>query len=169
MSDQFVSNTLLSNVMSLAPKTDEISVFISENNLDLLFLTETWLNNTVEDTHVLLPNCNLMRRDRSIGHHGGVCFYSNEFIKVHRLHEFEDPNLEVLWTSIRPPRFPRGIPCIVNATVYHPPNAADNIMLDYLCRSLVTAEGHYTGCGIIIAGGFNHLNVKHLCYEFNLK
>ena len=118
---------------------------------------------------MLLPNYNLMRRDQLIGHHGGVCFYSEESIKVDRLHGFEDPNLEVFWTYIRPPRLPRGIPCIVNATVYHPLNAADNIMLDYLCRSLVTVEGHYNGCGIIIAGGFNHLNVEHLCYEFNLK
>ena len=38
--------------MSLVQKMDEISVFISENNLDLLFLSETWLKNTVEDTHV---------------------------------------------------------------------------------------------------------------------
>ena len=102
--------------MSLVSKMDEISAFISEKNLDLLFLTETWLRNTVEDTHMLLPY-NLMRRDRTIGHHGSVCFYSKESIKVHRLHEFEDPNLEVFWTYIRPPRLPRGIPCIVNGTV----------------------------------------------------
>ena len=41
-------------------------------------------------------------------------------------------------------------------------------MLDYLCRSLVTAEGLYLGCGIVNAGDFNHLNIEHLCYEFNL-
>ena len=109
--------------MSLVPKMDEISVFISENNLDLLFLTETWLRNTVEDTHVLLPNYNLMRRDRTTGHHGGVCFHSNESIKVHRLIEFEDPNLEVLWSYIRPLDFQEGyhVSSTVLSTIHQVP------------------------------------------------
>lgn len=110
-----------------------------------------------------------MRKDRTIGLHGSVCVYSKESIKVHHLTELECPNLEVLWSFIRPFRLPRGLLCIINATVYHPTNGDDNILLDHLRNSLIIIGGCYPGSGIIIAGDFNHLNIKQLCYEFNLK
>jgi hypothetical protein len=53
--------------------------------------------------------------------------------------------------------------------VYHPTNGDDNILLDHLRNSLIIIGGRYPGSGIIIAGDFNHLNIKQLCYEFNLK
>ena len=53
-------------------------------------------------------------------------------------------------------RLPRGIPCIIAATIYHPPSASNNIMLEYLSKTLTTVEGLFPGCGIILAGDFNH-------------
>ena len=71
--------------------------------------------------------------------------------------------------ELRPARLPRGIPCVVAATVYHPPCANDNEMLEYLSKSLTDIEGLFPGCGIIIAGDFNHLNIKNLARQFQLK
>ena len=67
------------------------------------------------------------------------------------------------------PRLPRGIPCIIAATIYHLPNASNNIMLEYLSKTLMTIEGHFPGCGIILAGGFNHLDIKIISRQFQLK
>jgi hypothetical protein len=81
------------------------------------------------------------------------------------------PQLEVLWTYIKPTRLPRGIPCVIVGTVYHthyPVGASDNAMLDYLASSLTVIEGRYPGCGILITGDFNRLNVSRLLKQFKL-
>ena len=64
------------------------------------------------------------------------------------------------------------ISCIVFGTVYHtryPVGASDNAMLDYLASSLITIEGRYPGCGILLTGDFNRLNLSRLLKQFKLK
>ena len=75
----------LSNVMSLAPKIDEIRVSVAQHKPDLVFLTETWLKESIGDPVISLPNYNLTRRDRTQGIHGGVCLFSNSSIVTERL------------------------------------------------------------------------------------
>ena len=106
--------------MSLTPKIDEICYFVSQYNPDFIFITETWLRESVGDNQVTLPGYNIQRRDCSSGDHEGVCLYLNEGIKFNILCDIEDSNLEVLWVQTRPARLPRGIPCIIAATIYHP-------------------------------------------------
>ena len=134
-SKEFVPSILLSNVMSLTPKIDEIRHFVSQDYPNFIFITETWLRESVEDNQVTLPGYNIQRRDRSSGDHGGVCLYLNEGIKFNILRDIEDSNSEVLWVQTRPARLPRGIPCIIAATIYHPPSASNNIMLEYLSKT----------------------------------
>ena len=79
---------------------------------------------------------------------------------------------EVLWTFIRPMRLPRGFPCIIVGTMYHshyPESASDKAVLDYLATSLTTIEGRYPGCGILLTGDFNRLNISRLLHRFKLK
>ena len=110
---EFASNTLLSNVMTLAPKIDEICLFTSQDNFDYIFLTETWLRFAVGDNHVTLPNYNLTRRDGNLGIHGGLCLYLKKSIKFKHLDDLHDSDFEVLWAHARPQRTQRGFPCIV--------------------------------------------------------
>ena len=147
---EFAPSILLLNVMSLAPKIDEIRLFTPQRNFDLIFLTETWLRDSVGDNIVALPNYNLIRRDRTSGVHGGVCLYSKDSINIKRLYALEDPSFEVLWIHTRPRRLPKGIPGVVTATVtYHPPSANNNDMLEYLSNSLTQVEGLFPDCGFI--------------------
>ena len=155
--------------MSLTPKINEIRHFVSQYNPDFIFITETWLRESVEDNQVTLPGYNVQRQDRSSGDHGGVCLYLNEGIKFNILRDIEDSNSEVLWVQTRPARLPKGIPCIIAATIYHPPSASNNIMLEYLSKTLTTVEGLFPGCGIILAGDFNHLDIKIISCQFQLK
>jgi hypothetical protein len=71
-SREFVPNIVLTNVMSLLPKIDEIRVFTETHSIDLFFISETWLKSNVGDDQPILPGYNLERLDRRIGIH--VCF-----------------------------------------------------------------------------------------------
>ena len=72
----FVPNIRSVNVMSLTPKIDEIRVFSKSIDIDLFFITETRLKNTINDNQVALSGINMERLDRRIGVHGGVCLFS---------------------------------------------------------------------------------------------
>ena len=73
-SREFVPNIVLTNVMSLLPKIDEIRVFTETHSIDLFFISETWLKSNVGDDQLILPGYNLERLDRRIGIHGKNAF-----------------------------------------------------------------------------------------------
>ena len=49
------------NVMSLVPKLDELRILTSAQSFDLGFITETWLQESVCDTHATLFDYHLVR------------------------------------------------------------------------------------------------------------
>lgn len=77
--------------------------------------------------------------------------------------------IEVLWIKTRPTRLPGGAPCVFTGTLYHPPSANDDIILDYLAKSLTDLEGRYLECGIVLAGEFNRLKVSRLSHQSRMK
>ena len=77
----FVPSVLLSNVMSMAPKIDEIREVLGNSNVDLGCFVETWLQEHIPDQIVAAAGYNLIRRDRCVGQHGGVCAYVRKTIK----------------------------------------------------------------------------------------
>jgi hypothetical protein len=66
---------LLSNVMSLVPKIDEVRIVANSVNPDFNSVTETWLQNHVHSNFVELNCYNIVRKDRQAGTHGGICLY----------------------------------------------------------------------------------------------
>mgnify|MGYP001800060252 FL=1 len=164
---------VLANMMSLSPKIDELRRFVNDKRPDLVSLTETWTyDSDACDHHRHIPGCNLILKNRTVGIHGGLGLYINSKISFKALTDLYHPNFEVLWAHLRPSRLPRGYPCIVFGTVYHtlhPEGACDNVMLEYLTTSLTTIEGLYPGCGIIVTGDFNRLNISRLMGQFKMK
>ena len=131
--DQFVPSLLLTNVMSLAPKMDEIRVFLSDHDFDICCITETWLRPAIDDNVVNIKNYTIIRKDRTHSQHGGVCIYIRNAVKFEVLRNFEDPErAEVLWVKIFPKRLPRGHSCVVIGVIYLPPSADDNHLINYL-------------------------------------
>ena len=49
-------------------------------------------------------------------------------------------SLEIIWILTRPTRLPRGISQVIIGTLYHPPGADDQLILDYLYKSLSSIE-----------------------------
>ena len=59
----YVPSLYLSNVMSLAPKIDEIRHVVQYANLDCVCITESWLQSHIHDNVVALSGFNLVRKD----------------------------------------------------------------------------------------------------------
>lgn len=157
---------LLLNMMSLAPKIDELRSLVNDTKPDVISLTETWINESVSGHHLNIPGFNLQLKNRSSGIHGGTG------IKFKALIDLYHSEQEVLWSYIKPTRLPRGISCIIIGTVYHTyysVGANDSAMLDYLASSLTAIVGRYPGCGILLTGDFNRLNIRRLLMQFLLK
>ena len=166
---EFGPSVLLANAMSLLPKIDEVRCVVHEENPDLVCITETWLHASTINEHLFIPGYNVMFKNRASQLHGGVCIYIKNLIPYKRLSDLEDPEFEVLWSYIRPPRLPRGTSCIIVGTIYHPPRSDDSAMLDYLITTLISLEGLYPGCGILLTGDFNHLKIQRLVAQFKMK
>ena len=166
----FVPSVILSNVMSLAPKIDEIRLYAQHQSPDIMCFTETWLRNVVDDSAIHIRDYTIVRRDRTHAQHGGVCMYVKSTIPFSILEEYEkDNHIEVLWCNLRPKRLPRGFSHLIVGTLYHPPAADDVQMTNYLIDTLSNIESSMPNAAIILAGDFNRLNITQLTSQFRLK
>ena len=66
----------------MCPKIPEAEIVISTYKADIVFVTETctWLNHSIPDELVQIPNFNLVRRNRSSCRGGGVALYVRDFL-----------------------------------------------------------------------------------------
>lgn len=168
-----VPTIMLANVMSLAPKMDEVSEFILRAITPTwrLLQTETWLKDSVSDGVVQIPELAVVRKDRKVIDHGGVCAYIQE--ENCRYKQLKDLNCcedhESLWLYLRPNRLLHGFSCINASVIYHPPKADGPLFRDNLFRSLALTEARYPNCGLLVTGDFNRLNIDGLLNHFRLK
>ena len=69
------------NARSIVNKIKELKVMIEEENVDIISITETWLNDNVTDDEVSINGYTLFRKDRRDevkcrgGGPGGVAMY----------------------------------------------------------------------------------------------
>ncbi|CAB4014200.1 ammonium transporter 3 [Paramuricea clavata] len=75
----FVPSIILANVMSLSPQIDEIRLYVQDHDPDIMYLTETWLKDTVESSVIHIMNYTLVRKDRIYAQHGAeyACILKN--------------------------------------------------------------------------------------------
>ena len=102
---------------------------------------------------------NLLRRDRIVRKHGGVCMYIRDSIQYSLLNELIDASFE-LWIKVILCRLPRGFSSIIVGTVNHLPGSDNPAMLNYLMNCLSSIESRYPHCGILLLGGFTKLKSK---------
>jgi hypothetical protein len=74
---QHVPKVLLTNVMSLVPKVEELREFILRYEISLAFITETWLKGLIQDSVVTIPGYTTFRKGREKDNQGWVCAYIN--------------------------------------------------------------------------------------------
>ena len=126
-----VPKLMLTNVRSLAPKMDEISYFMLHNHVDLAFITETWLGESIPDSIIHIPGYTVFRSDRIRDNLGVVCIY----VQAYQLRKFEQirhiiccDDHEILWLHICANRLPRGYSSIIVGFIYHQPSDNDALI-----------------------------------------
>lgn len=149
---------LIANVRSVNGKVDELNAICNVNNIDIMCITETWLKQCIPDTAVSLPNFALLRNDRLSSLGGGVCAFVHHTMKVRRIQEFENSNVESIWISIRPKRLPRSISVILLAVVYHSTscNAVQNLELyNHIQQNVDLFLSNHPDALVMVTGDFN--------------
>lgn len=162
-----VPSCMAVNARSLA-KPDAASALSTEmrtNNIDLCFVSETWLNSKVPSTLICPEGYVLIRKDRSdlrVG--GGVAILCRSDWKLRIFDSSND--LECLWCEITLLSSKFYI-----ASIYHPPDSLydETELLDYLsetCEQILLSDPN---ARIVIAGDINQLKIKDVTYQYNLK
>lgn len=77
-----VFNMFLLNCRSLSKHTAELSCLLMDEDPDVLFLTETWMqpDSDPDLVQVLPPGFSLHRLDRAIGKGGGIAIFKSRFL-----------------------------------------------------------------------------------------
>ncbi len=95
---QKVIKVLYTNTQSVRGKIGELSAMILDISPDVILLTETWCNGTVDNAVLTLPGYTLvtdLRQDRidtANGIGGGLLVYSREGIKISPNDNLSDNN-----------------------------------------------------------------------------
>ncbi len=88
------------------PKLLEIESLVKDQSIDILCLSETWLNTNYSDDDVAIANMpNVLRRDRG-SRGGGVQIYTTANIVTKRLRNIEPTGSEILCLDIQLPDCP---------------------------------------------------------------
>ena len=110
------------NIRSLFNKFEEIKHILCKSQLDILCLTETWLDNTITDNELYINGYKIERRDRNRTG-GGVMMYIKEHLNYNLRKDISiiQPNIENIWIQIdwkKKSKSPFLISCI-----YRPPSS----------------------------------------------
>jgi hypothetical protein len=98
-------------------KIDELeSILINDNKIDIICISETWLDNIIPDTKVDIPGYSFHHKDRTTCRAGGVAMYITHALPFRRALEFELPNIDLMWVELHLNR-----KRILVATCYRPP------------------------------------------------
>ena len=104
------------NVRSLLSSIDQISVELNE--FDIIALSETFLNDTIDNSDIDIAGyCEPFRMDRN-RHGGGVCIYVKSTLHAERCYEYEDNRMECIWLKITSTNKTFYFAC-----AYRPPNS----------------------------------------------
>lgn len=143
------------NVRGLRSKTNEIAIEILNNNYDIICLTETFLNSSVESSEIFDNRYEVHRRDRESSasktlEGGGTLIATSKRFVVHRLHSLET-GAEDLWVNIKINKYTSFNLC----TVYLPPRISSNTFNDFLTSCQKICLESNSGTQNIILGDFN--------------
>ena len=91
------------NITSLLKHIDELRVFLNDQNIDVLAINETRLNESISDQDVKVQGYDIIRRDRSTNGRfgGGVCFYIRSNISYSVRTDLDSQLLEIISIEIR--------------------------------------------------------------------
>ena len=148
-------------------KLDEIELLAAEYNFAVVCLTETWLDNSIENVTVQLNGyADLFRLDRN-RHGGGVLAYVKNDIFCVRHFDYESDDVEMLWLELKTSNFR----CLYIAMCYLPPNSYSRLkqkFTDSLSTVLASLLVDPDCCVLIIGDFSDHSVFKPIQLQLNL-
>ncbi len=140
------------NVRSLRHKSHEVQELITSHSLSVLAISETWLDETDNDSLLNINGYHLFRRDRSLRRGGGVCIYVREDLNASLDTRYsKNPAIEIIWIKISS-QIHKNRHCkdILIGCIYRPP-AASNEFWSQLESTVEGAEAEE----LVILGDLN--------------
>lgn len=143
------------NVRSLFHKIDTIRHDFLMPSIDLLCLSETWLNEDLPDELINIDDFQLLRNDRKYGRGGGTCIYIRNRLKfVNDLIVVNDKDVEIQGVHIGGGNEQHPQKQILLVVVYRPPRGNSRIACDKI-KSFVYSVDNLLKKEIILVGDFN--------------
>ena len=118
---------LLLNARSIHPKLPELSLLVAETKADFVFVTETWLSDSVPSSAVPLFGYFLLRHDRSRRQGGGVACYVRDGLNCLRRQDLEMCDTEDLWIELKPGPATSGRKMFIGVYYRPPDSSADDL------------------------------------------
>ncbi len=131
------------NIRSVFGKLEEIIRILHTGDIDVLCITETWLNRYVNDAMLSIDGYNMIRADRSANSGkqtgGGIMVYYKNDLDVTVMDGFTlcNPHAEVLWVNLQ---LKQTRPQYIGV-IYRPPDGDYNALVDIL-------EDHLTNLNV---------------------
>jgi exonuclease III len=135
------------NMRSLLPKIEDIEILLANSNMDILTLSETWLDHTIQH-EIHIGGYTVIRKDRN-RHGGGVMMYIREGIDYKERQDLEHERLEATWIEV--PNLIGKANTLI-CSYYRPPEKK----LDYFNDTLdMINKAEEENKNMIICGDFN--------------
>ena len=154
------------NVYHLYNKVPDLWSFlnVSQPYYHFYGITETWLNDSISDSSLDIPNYKLVRRDPQITGETGIAVYVHASVSgiTHRRSEFEPANLECIWLEFKPHS---KAPSLFICCLYRHP-AATLEWYDSFVNMLDKVFNYKHNADVLILGDFNIDMLKpHTCWD----
>ena len=107
------------NTRSITNKLDQIRLMLHMKSIDILAITETWLDNSWSDNELVITGYNLFRRDRKASQGGGIIIYIHNSLSAERRSDLESELIEQI--SIEFKQF-KCAPILLSC-IYRPPDS----------------------------------------------
>ena len=107
------------NCHCLLAYLDDVLLFIQNHSIDVMTLSETWLDDTVSDLEVCPPHydLNIVRRDRN-RRGGSVAILFSSHVQFRSCFDLSDGNVESLWVEL----FPNSKHAVLLCCIYRSPS-----------------------------------------------
>ena len=138
---------------------------LNSNNIDLCFISETWLHSAIPSSLICPPGYGIARKDRENTRGGGVAILCRNDWRMENILEVENM-FECIWMRIITKNSVFSV-----AAIYHPPGDYSydaKELIDYLIDSCEQILLRDPNMNIIIAGDINKLNIHDLLSQQSL-
>ena len=113
---------LYTNCCSLLPKLDHLRLLASTQNPHIIGITETWLDDSISDSELMVPGYQLVRRDRD-RHGGGIAMFVQDHLPFTTSLSHAHAELLVIEVHLRRCTILCGL-------LYRPPSSNASVLTD---------------------------------------